>query len=161
MLNRDTNRALQESATVEIDAGIDQLYKFVATDFPENYPKWTPDIISLVALGDGPVTVGSEFRLLREDGGEVVESIVRVMKIKPHSCFSLASLTFPHEMTYSFESFERNRMTKLTFTFHLKSVEMVMRPFVKLIRAALRDGAKQSVENIKALFIENSESVSC
>jgi len=42
--------------------------------------------------------------------------------------------------------------TKLTFRFELLELEMFMRPFQKLIRYAIEDGAESTVENIKNLI---------
>ena len=42
--------------------------------------------------------------------------------------------------------------TRLTFRFELLELEMFMRPFQKLIRYAIEDGAESTVENIKNLI---------
>jgi hypothetical protein len=43
--------------------------------------------------------------------------------------------------------------TRLTFRFELLEVEVFMRPFQKLIRSAIEDGAENTVETIKNLII--------
>ena len=145
------DRTLVESATVNLNADLHHVFKFVATDFCENYPKWTPDIVTLKRVSEGPLAVGSRIRVVRREGGEIVENELKVTEIVTDRRFSLESLTDPFEMTYQFEACESPPMTILTFTFQLKKIEMVMRPFTKLIRAALRDGAKRSVENVRNL----------
>jgi hypothetical protein len=41
--------------------------------------------------------------------------------------------------------------TRLTFTFELTRIDFFMRPFEKLIRIAIHDGAGRVVRNIKGL----------
>jgi len=41
----------------------------------------------------------------------------------------------------------------LTFRFELTEIEVFMRPFQKLIRTAIEDGAENTVENIKNLIV--------
>jgi len=40
----------------------------------------------------------------------------------------------------------------LTFRFQLDDIELAMRPFLKLIRAAIQEGVTQTVTNIKELM---------
>ncbi len=51
------------------------------------------------------------------------------------------------------ESDEENKSTRLTFRFELTEIEVFMRPFQKLIRTAIEDGAENTVENIKNLIV--------
>ena len=56
----------------------------------------------------------------------------------------------PYRSLYEFES--RSPSTHVTFTFELKQLEPRMRPFEKLIRMALQDGAKRTVRKLKMLI---------
>jgi hypothetical protein len=40
----------------------------------------------------------------------------------------------------------------LTFTFELQRLDMMMRPFEKLIRTAVQHGAQRTVRNLKQLI---------
>ena len=51
-----------------------------------------------------------------------------------------------------YEFADRNSSTQLTFTFELHQIEPRMRPFEKLIRIALQDGAKRTVKKLKLLI---------
>ena len=42
----------------------------------------------------------------------------------------------------------------MTFRFELLELEIFMRPFEKLIRSAIEEGAENTVENIKNLVVE-------
>lgn len=42
--------------------------------------------------------------------------------------------------------------TRLTFTFEIRRVELMMKPFEKLIRVAVQDGAQRTVRNLKRLI---------
>jgi hypothetical protein len=54
------------------------------------------------------------------------------------------------------EGSEEKEPTHLTFRFELLELEVFMRPFEKMIRFAIEDGAENTVENIKNLI--NAES---
>jgi 6-pyruvoyl-tetrahydropterin synthase len=62
-------------------------------------------------------------------------------------------LTEPYSHSYLLESSEQNQSTRLTFRFELSEIEVFMRPFQKLIRSAIEEGAENTVENIKNLII--------
>jgi hypothetical protein len=40
----------------------------------------------------------------------------------------------------------------LTFTFEFPELELMLRPFEKLVRVAVQDGAERTVRNIKGLL---------
>jgi hypothetical protein len=47
---------------------------------------------------------------------------------------------------------EPGESTRLTFKFDLLEIDFFMRPFEKLIRIAIEDGAENTVESIKNLI---------
>jgi hypothetical protein len=57
----------------------------------------------------------------------------------------------PFRCDYVLESADP-AVTQITFTFELLSLELHMRPFEKLIRIAVQDGAERTVRNIKRLI---------
>ena len=61
-------------------------------------------------------------------------------------------MTEPYKHSYLLESNEQKQPTRLTFRFELLEIEVFMRPFEKLIRSAIEDGAENTVENIKNLI---------
>lgn len=53
------------------------------------------------------------------------------------------------------ESQDQAAQTKLTYRFELLEIEIFMRPFAKLIRVAIEEGAENIVGNIKELLTES------
>jgi hypothetical protein len=58
--------------------------------------------------------------------------------------------SFPFVVQYRFDA--GNSGTRLTFTFELRRLDLMMRPFEKLIRSAVQDGAHRTVRNLKRLI---------
>ena len=61
----------------------------------------------------------------------------------------------PFRCDYLLES-KNEKSTQITFTFELLSLELHMRPFEKLVRIAVQDGAERTVRNIKRLIEFNT-----
>jgi hypothetical protein len=51
---------------------------------------------------------------------------------------------------YQFDAASQH--TRLTFTFELRRIDLIMRPFEKLIRTAVQEGAERTVRNLKRLI---------
>lgn len=56
----------------------EDVFRFVGERFFENYPRWSPEVVELTPLSDGPVGVGTMARQVRVDQGRRSESIFRV-----------------------------------------------------------------------------------
>jgi hypothetical protein len=65
-------------------------------------------------------------------------------------------LTEPYSHSYILENSKKNQSTSLTFRFELSEIEVFMRPFQKLIRSSIEEGAENTVENIKNLIVAES-----
>jgi hypothetical protein len=63
----------------------------------------------------------------------------------------LQGLADPYKHSYLLES-DSQKPTLLTFQFQLLELDVFMRPFQKLIRSAIEDGAENTVANIKNLI---------
>jgi hypothetical protein len=46
---------------------------------------------------------------------------------------------------------DSGKSSELVFTFELTEIQMVMRPFEKLIRVVIQEGAERTVRNLKRL----------
>jgi hypothetical protein len=130
------------------------VYGFVARDFFANYPRWSPEVRRLDVLTPGPVRVGSRARQVRVDQGRQSESTFRVTAIEEplHLDFAEGSNLF----RISYRLTPVGAHTRLTFAFELTRLEFFMRPFEKLIRVAVQDGAERVVRNIKGLVERES-----
>ncbi|HWP00375.1 MAG TPA: hypothetical protein VNL74_07095 [Methylococcus sp.] len=69
-------------------------------------------------------------------------------------------MSHPYRCDYSIEGLHTNRESRLTFEFVLLQLELYMRPFEKLIRVVIQDGAERTVRNLKRLIeIEAAECI--
>lgn len=141
-----------EACTV-IEANQKEVFKFIADDFFKNYPKWAPDVIELEALDCKKVCVGAKGRQVRQDDETLVESSFEIVAYSPYENFVFQGINPPYKNTYLIESNGNGKQTKLTFQFDLLEIDVFMRPFVKLIRIAIEDGAEATVEKIKELVV--------
>ena len=129
---------------------IEPVFRFVALDFPKNYPRWSPEVSKLEPLTSGPVQKGFQARQIRVDQGHKTDSIFEVSEMIAPQRVIFRGVTAPYVSTYEFDDLKAS--TRLTFTFELRDVEARMRPFEKLIRIALEEGAKRTVKRLKLLI---------
>lgn len=148
----DSNTPIHEEASIFIDAPQDVVFAYVADNYFENYPKWAPEIIEVKPLEGNTVTVGVKGRQVREEFNERVESTFVVEEYTPHSRFALHGMEPAFKSMYLTENHSEAGNTKLTFSFELLDLDLFMRPFAKLIRSAIKEGAESTVERIKDLI---------
>lgn len=146
------NSSAKGEASIEINQPPKQVFQFVAVDFLWNYPRWTPEIESVDSISDGPMQVGYQIRQHRTDADREKETILTVTDLQPLTSFSYQGQPEPHKCDYLFNETTVNSTTKLTFRFRLDDVEIVIRPFIKLIRSAVQERVDQTVGNIKKLI---------
>lgn len=128
----------------------DLAFNFVARDFFTNYQRWCPQVVELEPSDSAPVRVGMTARQVTMERGIRSESTFAIVALERPRLLALEGVSEPFSSSYEFECEPDGTM--LTFTFELREIEFSMRPFVKLIRAALQDGAEQIVENIQTLL---------
>ncbi len=153
----DPNKPIVGTASVVINKPINEVFGFIGEHFFENYPKWVPDIIEFEPLDGINVFVGAKAQQIRKDQGKVIKSIFQIADFKPLSLVGLKGLTADYRDYYSLERKEDDWSTQLTYTFELLNVELFVRPFEKLIRFAIEDGAETTAENIKNLLADFSQ----
>jgi len=125
-------------------------FHVVAKCFFDNYPTWCPQVVELEQLSPPPIGPGTRGRQVTRDRGIDSEALFDVTKFSPDSDFEITGTSEPFRSTYTFK--KSGSGTVISFAFELKEIDLVMRPFQKLIKAALQDGASQTVENIKHLL---------
>jgi hypothetical protein len=133
----------------------ERVYGFVARDFFVNYPRWSPEVQRLEVLTPGPIRVGSRARQVRMDQGRRSESTFRVTALEEPVRVEFAEGTELFRIGYRIDP--AGDQTRLTFAFELTRLELYMRPFEKLVRTAVQDGAERVVRNIKALLEREPE----
>lgn len=127
-----------------------EVFRFVATDFFENYRRWSPEVIVLQATSPGPIGLGSTGRQVRVDFGRRTEVSFRVSAFDELNRIDFQGLSMPMLSSYRF--IEVDRHTRLTFIFELARLDIFMRPFTGLINQKVQRGAQQMVWNIKRLL---------
>lgn len=149
----DASKPVVGEASVGIDQPIDNVFAYVGEGFFDNYPKWAVEVAEFEPLDGGQPFVGAKARQLRSDNGAPVESVFEITEYQPLHTLTIKGLTAPYKHSYLLEGREQEAPTKLTFRFELSELEIFMRPFEKLIRMAIEEGAENTVENIKNLIM--------
>jgi hypothetical protein len=148
----DPHKPIVGTATIIIHKSINQVFDFVGEHFFENYPKWATDLIEFEPLDGNKVFIGAKARQLRLDQGKEIKSIFQINDYQPLTRLGVKGVTADYRDYFQLENFKNPWTTKLTYTFELLNVEIFMRPFEKLIRIAIEDGAETTTENIKNLL---------
>lgn len=139
-------------ASIEINKPIQAVFSYICEHFFDNYPKWALEVVEFEPMDGKEVFVGAKAKQIRNDNGAKVESIFEITDYVPPVKLVFKGLTTPYQHSYLLESSEQQQPTRLTFRFELLEIEVFMRPFEKLIRSAIEDGADNTVENIKNLI---------
>jgi hypothetical protein len=130
---------------------ITKVYDYIGWSFFKNYRKWCPQVVELEELSEPPVHLGTRGRQVTRDRGIDSESTFEVSEFAPNSKFEIKGVSEPFRFAYELTS-EGDCATRVSFTFEIQQLDLAMRPFQKLIRTALQDGAIQTIENIRALL---------
>ncbi|MEY6433472.1 SRPBCC family protein [Thioalkalicoccus limnaeus] len=125
------------------------VFDFVAVGFFENYRRWSPEVERLDVLTPGPIRVGSRARQVRTDQGRRTETSFRVAVLEPPRQLEFVESGNQFQIRYRFDPL--GDATQLGFAFELTRLDLFMRPFEKLIRVTVQDGADRVVRNIKRL----------
>jgi carbon monoxide dehydrogenase subunit G len=141
---------VKAEASIEIERPQDAVYAFIAEEFARNYPRWSPEVKELRIVSNGPMRVGSIARQVRVDQGRRTESTFKITQMEPRSRLTFQGTSVPFLVDYRFDAASQH--TRLTFTFELRRLDLMMRPFEKLIRMAVQDGAERTVRNLKRLI---------
>ncbi|WP_462320867.1 SRPBCC family protein [Halochromatium sp.] len=147
---------VKAQASIEIERSPESVYRFIAEDFARNYPRWSPEVKTLQINTQGPLRVGSIGRQVRVDQGRRTESVFRITEMEPAKRLTFESDSPSFLVDYRFAP-QADKRTQLIFTFELRRLDLMMRPFEKLIRRAVQQGARRTVENLKQLIESEQE----
>ena len=127
-----------------------RLFDLMGKNFMSNYQQWSPEVKELELLTPPPLQVGSLVRQVRVDHGHKSESTFKVHAFDPEGTLFFHEVDHKYHCGYRLRSSEENpEQTLVEFSFEFPDLELFMRPFEKLIRIAVQDGAVQTVKNLK------------
>ena len=149
----ESTKSVAGEATIDIDKSADEVFAFIGEGFFNNYPRWAVEVVEFEPLDGNKVFVGAKAKQFRKDNESEIESVFEITDFQPSEKIALKGLNEPYKQSYILEEdIEKSKPTRLTFRFELLELEIFMRPFEKLIRYAIEDGAENTVENIKNLI---------
>jgi hypothetical protein len=151
MLGLRTAGGLRGAAEDVISCPHGEAFDFIGFGFFENYPKWCPQVVVVEPLSSEPLDAGPMARQVTLERGIKTESTFRISAFEPQSRIALTGVSERFNSVYDLQPTDDQR-TKIAFSFELEELDLTMRPFSKLIRAALQEGATQTVENLKRLL---------
>lgn len=153
----DSAKPVAGEASIDIDESIQRVFSYIGEHFFKNYPKWAPEVVKFEPLDGNEVFVGAKAKQVRNDNGGEVESIFEITDFNPNFKLIFQGLTAPYRHSYLLENGNTKQSTRLTFRFELLELEVFMRPFEKLIRSAIEEGAENTVDNIKNIITAECE----
>ncbi len=151
MLGFISQKQVAVTADGIVERSAAEIFGFIAPRFFENYAKWCPEVIEIECLSESPVHQSTRGRQVTRDHGVDTESDFEVSEFISNEKFAISGIHEPFITSYQITPLGPD-MCRLAFSFEIKELDIVMRPFQKLIRSALQEGAARTVENIKQLL---------
>ena len=158
MLNLGSTEPVVGRAHTIVECSAREIFQYLGEGLFQNYPKWSPEVKELEQITPGPVKLGTEGWQVRVDQGRRTESKFKISTYEPGVRLTLVGVSDPFRCTYELQDVNPEKSTRLTFSFELLEILMVMRPFEGLVRVAIKDGAERTVQNIKRL-VETEKSI--
>ena len=151
MFNFGSKEPVIGKARILIECSPTDIFGYLGDGFFENYPKWSPEVVELECLSDGPVKLGTIARQVRIDQGRRTETRFKIDVYERNKRLGFAGISDPFRCVYELGDKDSGKSSELVFTFELTEIQMVMRPFEKLIRVVIQEGAERTVRNLKRL----------
>ncbi|HNO75884.1 MAG TPA: SRPBCC family protein [Nitrosomonas mobilis] len=151
ILNLGSTDPVIGRASTIVECSNSELFQYIGEGLFQNYPKWSQEVKELEQITPGPVQIGTTGRQVRVDQGRRSESRFKVSDYDIGERLTLLGVSDPFRCSYELQVIDSGKSTKLTFIFELLELLPVMRPFEGLVRSAIEDGAKRTVQNIKRL----------
>jgi hypothetical protein len=141
---------IQARASVLIAQPEITVFEYIAINFFENYPRWSPEVVELEALTPGPLRLGTQARQVRIDVGRRTESTFQIVAYQAARRIGFESLSSPfYRARYDLEPV--NTGTRLTFAFEVH-LGFIYTPFEPLITASMKAGSERVVHHLKRLL---------
>lgn len=155
LLNLNSTEPVIGKTSIEVKCSPAEIFKFIGDDFFQNYPKWSPEVKELKQITPGAVKIGTIARQVRIDVGRRSEANFKITIYERNRRLGFAGVSDPFRCIYDLEEINSGKSTRLTFTFELLELLMIMRPMEALVRSTIKDGADRTVKNIKRLIEAN------
>lgn len=155
MLGIGVGRPVTGKASVMVGCPIQNAFDYIGYGLFDHYRLWCAQVVELEIISEGPVGVGTMARQVTLDRGISTESTFRIAEFSPPKIVVLEGMSDPFRSVYALEEASAASI-QLVFTFELRELELFMRPFEKLVRAALQEGAQQTIDNLKQLLEEQA-----
>ena len=153
----DISRPVIGKASIEINKPITFVFCFVGKRFFDNYPKWAVEVSEFKPLTGKNIFVGARAQKTRIEQGKKIESIFEVSEFEALKKMTFIGVDAKFRNTYHFLARDDKDLTELEFSFELLELDLFMRPFEKLIRMSIEEGAENTVENIKNLLADGCQ----
>jgi len=139
---------IRADSAIVIERPPQAVFDYVANGFFRNYPRWAPEVVQLASLTPGPIRVGGLGRQVRVDFGRRTEATFRVTRLEAPKLVAFEGISQPFTIAYGFTA--AGDHTRVTLIFELLRLEFFMRPFERIIRAAVRDSVAGTMKRLKA-----------
>jgi len=116
-------------ASVSIDRSPSDIFRYLGDGFFENYPKWSPEVVELERITDGPLRLGTIARQVRVDQGRRSETRFKINIYEPDKRLGFAGVSDPFRCIYELRGLGSGQSAELVFIFELTELQMFMRPF--------------------------------
>ena len=137
-----------ETSTV-INRPVEEVFAVVSN--PDNYVKWSPGLVEVKRISEGPVGVGTTWRLVRQVLGQRLEGDLEITEYEPNRNFTLDSKSrpFPGKARWTCDAIEGGTRVSVV-------VQAEPGGFFKLAEPLLRSFTKRTMEtelaNLKDLM---------
>jgi uncharacterized protein YndB with AHSA1/START domain len=92
-------------ASVDINVPVQQVFQYVATNYPFTVRQWTPSVQQIQQTSSGPVNIGTTFDQVRLVRGNTVQAQSRVTEFVPDHRFAVHA-TSPEQQVNAVYTFE-------------------------------------------------------
>ncbi|HMK89473.1 MAG TPA: ATP-binding protein [Methylocystis sp.] len=151
MFRLKTAKPISASASAVVECPLGSAFNFVGHGFFQNYARWSPQVVELQPLSEGPMRQGVKARQVTLDRGIRTESTFEIVQFGPPQLLGIKGVSEPFRSFYEFEE-ATTGSTQIAFSFEVEEQDLFMLPFGALFRGALQEGAQRTVENIKQLL---------
>jgi hypothetical protein len=138
-------------ASIRIDRSTSDIFRYLGDGFFENYPKWSPEVVELERITEGPVRLGTIARQVRIDQGRRSETRFKINIYERDKRLGFVGISDPFRCVYELRGLDSANSSELAFTFELTELQIFMLPFEKLIRVVVQEGTERTVRNLKQL----------